>query len=138
VARARQHLIEGGVIDLVEIRQGDALNRRDHHRMLARGSRRRLRHILLRATIAHDAFGIPSFYQLDGNPIPMEVIEAGPPHDRQKAVSDELMQQLSQFDAPLAQAAPASQRSRTCFKPQRKCFGKPLSELTQRHRFCPF
>lgn len=64
----------------------------------------RLRHPLLRTTIARDGFGIPSFQELDGQPIPMKVIEVGPPHDWQKEVSDELMQPFPQLDAPLARA----------------------------------
>lgn len=64
----------------------------------------RLRHPLLRATITRDESGIPGFYELEGHPIPMKVIEAEPPHDWQNTVSDELMRPFPQVGAPLARA----------------------------------
>ncbi|MDQ0561307.1 hypothetical protein QO004_003100 [Rhizobium mesoamericanum] len=71
----------------------------------------RLRHPLLRTTIARDALGVPSFYQSDAS-IPIKLIPAEPPHDWRLAVSDELMEPFEQ-GGPLARTVLFHSRSYT-------------------------
>ncbi|TCL73022.1 condensation domain-containing protein [Rhizobium sp. BK251] len=64
----------------------------------------RVRHPLLRAMIARDILGVPTYYELSAQPLPLRVITAEAPHDWEAAVSEELMNPFPIAGVPLARA----------------------------------
>lgn len=55
----------------------------------------------MRVTIDRNEAGVPSFYKLEGHPLPLRVINQEPPHDWQATVSEELMESFPLADTPL-------------------------------------